>query len=122
MSARLVLSLPPSVNNWLRVGKTGKIYKTAVAKEWAMEAVLLAQNWRQRTGWTPTHQQKIVADYWIWWPDLKSRDPSNLEKVLWDALEGIVYDNDRWVLPRCQDFAVNWQRPRVELEFWVKDY
>ena len=40
---------------------------------------------------------------------------------MWDALEGIVYDDDRWVLPRCQDFGVDGGNPRVELEFWIKE-
>ena len=112
--------MPVSVNNWVRVNRWGKIYKSNQAREWATEAMWSAKRWRQQTGWQPTHQQKIIAEYWIWWPDSGRHDPSNIEKVLWDALEGILYDDDRWVLPRCQDFAVDRQHPRVELEFWMK--
>lgn len=80
----------------------------------------LAQVWRRDTGWTPTRGAKVVVDWWVWWPDGKTRDPSNLEKVMWDAFEGILYDNDKWVLPRCQDFDVDQENPRVELSLWVK--
>ena len=118
---RLVLTIPVSVNDWVRVSRTGGIYKTVRAKEWACTAMWEAKVWRQKTGWHPTHHRKIVADYWIWWPDTRRHDPSNIEKVMWDALEGIVYDDDRWVLPRCQDFGVDERNRRVELEFWIKE-
>lgn len=113
--------MPVSVNRWVQISKRGGLIKTANAREWAQTAMLIAQAWRHKTGWHPTHHQKIVADYWIWWPDTRRHDPSNIEKVMWDALEGIVYDDDRWLIPRCQDFGVDGDNPRVELEFWVKE-
>ena len=113
--------MPVSVNRWVQISNRGGLIKTANARDWEQTAMWTAQAWRQETGWRPTYRRKIVADYWIWWPDRRRHDPSNIEKVMWDALEGIVYDDDRWLIPRCQDFGVDGDNPRVELEFWVKE-
>ena len=118
---RLMLPLPPSVNRLITVDRMGRLVKRQDAITWAHEAQIRADHWRQRTHWRPIQGRKIVVDWWIWWPDAGVHDPSNLEKVLWDALEGILYDNDRWILPRCQDFAVDAQHPRIELALWARD-
>lgn len=113
--------MPPSVNSWLGLNRrTGTIYKKPAAVEWAKDAFFIAQAWRKQVGWRPTFGKKVVADWWVYWPDQGTHDPNNLEKVMWDALEGVIYDNDKWVLPRCQDFDVDVKNPRVEIAFWVK--
>lgn len=120
MTARLIVPIPPSVNHFLGI-RRGRVFKTAPAIRWEKEALILGQHWRQQTHWNPTVGKKIIADWWVWWPDAGVHDPNNLEKVLWDAFEGIVYDDDRWVLPRCQNFELDTQNPRVEVEFRVKE-
>ncbi|KKX54472.1 hypothetical protein X546_15655 [Brevibacillus borstelensis cifa_chp40] len=54
----------------------------------------------------------------IYWPTGRKRDVENVGKLLWDALEGIVYENDRWLLPRYMDFSVDQDNPRVEIKFY----
>lgn len=115
--APLVLSLPPSVNNWLFVTKRGRLAKTEIAVVWSRQAGWEARRWRKSAHWQPTVDQKIIADIWTYWPDCKIRDTHNLYKILFDALEGILYDNDRWVLARQRDFAVDFAHPRIEI-FW----
>lgn len=79
---------------------------------------VLAQTNRQ--GWEMTKGEKVVVEYEVYWPDKRQRDPSNLEKLLLDALEGLVYDNDKWALPRCIDFMVDRTNPRVEVACYRK--
>lgn len=115
----LVLPLPPSVNAQYRnyttdAGRRCRV-PTPDAVRWSDQAAWLARNWRQQTGWQLARGTKIIADYWVWWPDGRRRDTHNLEKLLWDTLEGILYDDDRWVLSRCQDFGRDARNPRVEL-------
>lgn len=94
--------------------------KTDWAREWTREAQFLATAWRRRARWRPTHGKKVIVDWWVFWETTRTHDPSNLEKVMFDALEGILYDNDKWVLPRCQDFALDRKNPRVELVLRIK--
>jgi Holliday junction resolvase RusA-like endonuclease len=110
-----VLPVPPSANHYL--GARGwRRFPTAAAQAWRAEATLCIRAWCRATGWRILPETKIVADYWIWWPDTRRRDAQNL-KILWDALEGYIVADDRWFLPRCQDWAVDRQHPRVELRF-----
>lgn len=48
-------------------------------------------------------------------------DTHNREKVLLDALEGVLYQDDRWVLVQEQDFTVDRENPRVEIELEVRE-
>jgi crossover junction endodeoxyribonuclease RusA len=47
-----------------------------------------------------------------------TRDTHNGLKLLLDALEKAVYDNDRYALPRIQDWDIDKTDPRVEVEIW----
>jgi Holliday junction resolvase RusA-like endonuclease len=49
-------------------------------------------------------------------PDARSRDAGNLRKLLTDALQGAVYDNDRQLVDeRWRMGAIDRERPRVEV-------
>lgn len=113
----LVVPVPVSVNRWIRPAKHGGLHKTAEAVAWQEEAGQYALVWRRQARWRPTICQKVWADWWVWWPAGPWRDTHNLEKVMWDAFEGILYDNDHWLLSRCQDFAEDVTHPRVEIVF-----
>lgn len=112
------LPLPPSVNHCYRsfVDKHGRRRRipTDTAKRWTFDAQAIALEAMRRSGWTVPQQQKVVVEYSVFWPDNRRRDPSNLEKVLLDALQ-VVTGDDRWVLPRCMDFDVDRGAPRVEV-------
>jgi hypothetical protein len=39
-------------------------------------------------------------------------------KVIQDSFSGILYDDDRWVLPRVMNWDIDKERPRVELRIF----
>ncbi|MFB5193115.1 RusA family crossover junction endodeoxyribonuclease [Alicyclobacillus fastidiosus] len=39
--------------------------------------------------------------------------------MLQDALTGVVWEDDRWVLPQVMDFDVDKTNPRLEIEIEV---
>ena len=59
--------------------------------------------------------EKIVILLWAFWPDNRPHDMGNLHKLLPDALENILYENDRNVLIRDMDFSLDKKRPRIEV-------
>ncbi|WP_304459571.1 RusA family crossover junction endodeoxyribonuclease [Alicyclobacillus sendaiensis] len=119
---RLVLPLPPSVNHAYRSfvhPQTGQRMRVlnANAQKFRRDAAYLALCWRQATGWQmPQLGTKVVLRLWYFWPSNRRMDTHNREKVLLDALEGVLYPEDRWVLIQEMDFAVDRRNPRLEIE------
>ncbi len=115
---RLTLPLPPSVNHCYRrfTDKAGRRMNvlTRAGVDWTNAARILACSEMNRTGWTVPQAKKVIVEYTIYWPDKRRRDPSNLEKVMLDALQCVTGD-DQYVLPRCMDFDIDRDDPRVEV-------
>lgn len=68
-----------------------------------------------RVGFIQRRMKKIVLLLWAFWPDRRPRDMNNCHKLLPDALESILYENDRCVLIRDMDFCVDPYKPRIEI-------
>ncbi|MFB5189054.1 RusA family crossover junction endodeoxyribonuclease [Alicyclobacillus fastidiosus] len=54
-----------------------------------------------------------------YWGDRWRHDQDNPLKLLQDALTGVVWEDDRWVLPQVMDFDVDKQNPRLEIEIEI---
>lgn len=93
----------------------------ARGRDWVANARLVAEKACKEQGWECTHEQKVVCDIMTYWPDRRKRDVSNGIKIYADAFEGIIYDNDRWLLPRYIDFVVDKENPRTEAVFYLFD-
>ncbi len=113
---RLIFSLPypPTENhmrkNAYRYSSTGKRYVartfTKTAQTWMDDAIKRTMEIVSSASWTAL-DCKTVVEITVYFPDNRRRDASNLQKALLDALEkGGVYVNDKWALPRVQDFHV----------------
>jgi len=113
----VALTLPPSVNHSHRnyTTKTGRRRRvlTKRAEDWTAAAQYVAKGEQVRTGWTCPQGEPIVVEYFVWWPDRRTRDPSNLEKLTLDALAGVAYDDDKWAVPRCIGFGYDKACPRL---------
>jgi crossover junction endodeoxyribonuclease RusA len=108
---RLTLPLPPSLNhayrNFTKGGRRMRV-PTSEAERFKRDAGWLAKAWRQDVRWDIRDPgTKIVMRLWYYWPDRRRMDTHNREKVLLDALEGVLYQDDRWVLVQEQDFTVD---------------
>jgi len=113
---KLVLSIPTSVNALYCTARGGRRFINPKGKAWISQTQTKALYECVTQKWPLSKNEKLVAKLWVIWPDNRKRDVHNLEKILWDALEGIVYENDMYVLPQFQDFSVDKHRPRVEIE------
>lgn len=116
---RLELTLPPSINAMYRHsrGRNGKgyVYMAEDAKAWKTGAQWQVKADCGRQGWKCTRGQKVRLTLFAYWPNKGRHDMNNLHKALCDALEGIVYDDDRYVLITDKDYAIDRQRPRLEV-------
>lgn len=119
---RIVIpGVPPSVNHMYRrfTTKGGRTMNvtTKQAQAWMDVAALQAKMAANKSGWVCAPKgTKVVLRMWFWWPSRRRRDTHNATKGLLDALEGIVYEDDQYALPRIIDWGVDRANPRVEIE------
>ncbi|GMA59713.1 RusA family crossover junction endodeoxyribonuclease [Alicyclobacillus fastidiosus] len=122
-STRLVLPLPPSVNhayrNFTKCGRRMRV-PTPKALAFKKEAAWEAKAWMmaRRQQMVP-NGTKVALKVWYFWGDRRRHDQDNPLKLLQDALTGVVWEDDRWVLPQVMDFDVDKQNPRLEIEIEV---
>lgn len=77
-----------------------------------------ASDWKKQAGWLALAEAKfkkwnclpvgvkVVMELYVYWPD---------------ALEGIIFENDQYVLIRDMDFTVDRKHPRVECVIYPKE-
>lgn len=93
-------------------------------EEWKAEAL----KWQKETGWiTQDGQTKVIAEMWFYFPEdedkfhERTRDTHNAKKLLMDSLEGVIHNNDMYIIDRTIDFTTNDPTPRIEIQFYVKE-
>ena len=123
----LTLPIPPSVNHCYqqtvtRAGRRVPVL-TTTAKKWIAAAQNIAYQEMNRTGWVPPEKTKVLFEYTVYWPDHRRRDPSNIVKVMLDALcaktkdrGGILMDDDQFCMERCMGIEYDKDDPRVEVK------
>jgi len=111
----LSLSLPPSVNHCYLTGKSGMRLLTREARDWIAETQIMAMKEKKRQGWQKSVKTWLVCELTFYMPDKRKRDTHNYFKVLFDAFEGILYDNDYYVMPRVMAVEIDRENPRIEL-------
>lgn len=119
----LTTSIPPSVNHIYVNTKRGGKRLSKDAERWIRElrGSVLAQIEDQ--GW-----KKEGLGVWLkfemtfYFPDKRRRDNHNSFKILFDALNGITYVDDYYVLPSVKDCFLDKLNPRVEITITPKTY
>lgn len=109
---------PPTLNHVYRNVAINRRITTRDGQKWRQNVQNIATLAITQQGWKKSTDEKLVAEVTIYWPTRRKRDVENVGKLLWDALEGIVYENDQWLLPRYMDFQVDKHNPRVEIKFY----
>ena len=114
---RLVTEVAPSVNHAFFTAHNGMRILKKSAKEWVERTRTRAREACESQGWAMTTDEKLVVNIMTYWQDRRRHDVHNGAKVLLDALEGIVYKDDKMVLPRYIDFGLDRDNPRLEMVF-----
>jgi crossover junction endodeoxyribonuclease RusA len=112
---RLTIPIVPSVNHCYRNVTVSRRILTPKARAWAEEVQLRAKLAARQQGWEFSAGEKLIMELTTYWPDKRRRDTHNAHKLLADSLEGVLYEDDRWVLIRDIDFRIDRRQPRVEI-------
>lgn len=112
----LDLPLPPSVNhlysNTRGGGRrlTGRAEKYIKISKALINDAIYVQNWMKenKAVW-------LYVDMVYFFPDRRIRDSHNCLKLLLDVMQGTVFDNDYYALPRIHSVEYDKDNPRVEV-------
>ena len=129
MNIKLVLPLPPSVNEYLgyRVvyinGRAiSQPFETNIAKEYKTYIKNLVHRELKKQSWECLDKEHYINVDLVYYLNKKRKDSHNLEKVLFDALMGAgLYPDDDILLPRTTNIYIDKYNPRVELELNISD-
>lgn len=100
------------------------IYKRGCGKRMYMTQEGLVQKelfaWLARRQWK---DKKILTDkvgykMRIYFPDKRRRDMDNYKRILFDALIGIVYNDDSQIIEECTKKFIDQAYPRIELDIY----
>ena len=64
----------------------------------------------------------LVAELRFYYPDKRRRDCHNQHKLIMDALEGVAFHDDRWVMVRDMYVGLDRDFPRVEVTIYPSEY
>lgn len=115
---RLFLSLPipPSVNHLYYNTKFGGKRLTQTAENYIKTARAKINQEVEDQKWTKQSKATwYYIDIVVYMPDRKIRDSHNMLKLLLDVMQGIVFDNDYYAMPRIQAVEYDKENPRLEL-------
>lgn len=113
---KISLDLPPSINHMYYNTKGGGKRLTKKAEDYTRRSRSLINLAIEKQNWI---KQKTSTWYYIdlifFMPDRRVRDSHNMLKLLLDIMQGIVYENDYYVMPRIQAVEYDKENPRVEV-------
>lgn len=104
-----------------RLQNTGQRALSKMAEAKRDEWRLLALSWKNKNRYRIPPKTKVYVDMWYYFPDKRIRDTHNVPKLLLDALKGVVVTDDYYALPRIQDFEIDRDKPRIEIEIKIKE-
>ena len=108
------LDFPPSVNHCYVTNPYGQRVLKKEGRSWITQSQWIIKcSSHNPTPWYTG--QWVFADLRFYMPDKRKRDSHNYLKLLLDAMEGIVVDNDYWLLPRIQYVGLDRDKPRIEV-------
>lgn len=90
------------------------------AEDFMREAALKAKIAAKGVNWRIENGRKVVILLYFYFPNKRKKDTHNTLKVLMDAFQGILYEDDYWALPRIMDFEIDRDNPRLDLVVYMK--
>ena len=115
---RLIISLPlpPSVNHMYHNTRNGGKRLTKRSENYIKESRALINLAIEEQRWIKQDKSTwFYVDLVFFMPDRRIRDSHNMLKLLLDVMEGVVFENDYYAMPRIQGVEYDKENPRVEI-------
>lgn len=116
-----ITPIPPSINHaYTNIGR-GRRKLTKIAEAWMQSAGVIAKAQKSTQHWKYSNGEKLIMEITVYWPDARRRDTHNLHKLLGDAFEHILYEDDKTLLIRDMDYSIDRKNPRCEIVLYRKE-
>ncbi|WP_119775867.1 RusA family crossover junction endodeoxyribonuclease [Dehalobacter sp. MCB1] len=113
---KISLPVPPSVNHMYYNTRNGGKRLTPTAENYIRVSRALINEAIEVQRWLRQKDSTwFYCDLVFYFGDRRIRDASNCLKLLLDVMQGIVYKNDYYCLPRIQSVEYDKENPRVEV-------
>ena len=114
---KLTLPIAPSVNSLHVNVRGGGRRLTSKAQNYIRDSKALINMATEDQRWIiPKRNMWLYVDLVFFMPDRRIRDSHNCLKLLLDVMQGPVYENDYYVLPRIQSVEYDPANPRIEVQ------
>ena len=118
----LTIKVPPSVNHMYIHKRNGQKILTSTAKQYIKTIQDLCKKEIKKQNWKKDKESVwYIMDMYFYFQDKRKRDSHNCLKLLMDSLEGLLFTNDYFVLPRIQYVTLDRENPRVEIIFYPQE-
>lgn len=117
----LTLPVPLSVNHmYINAGRGKRLSRDAT--NYIKTAQDICKKSIKEQGWKRDREHVwYVMDLYYYFPDKLRRDSHNTLKLLTDCLEGLLYSDDYYLLPRIQYVTLDRTNPRLEIIFYPQE-
>ena len=115
---KLKITIPLAVSvNHLYIFKNGKRFMTKKGEKYMRDVFQITQSAIDNQNYIPEEEGVWqVCELTFQFPDKRVRDCHNMHKLVMDALEGVAFPNDRWILVRDMYVGLDKKLPRIEVE------
>ena len=113
---RITLPIPPSVNHMYHNTRSGGKRLTRKAEDYIRDSRAIINQAIEEQRWIKQDKATwYYIDLTFFMPDRRIRDSHNCLKLLLDVMQGIVFDNDYYAMPRIQSVEYDKENPRLEV-------
>lgn len=113
---KLSIPMPPSVNHMYVRLRGGGQTLTATARNYLHHVQHLCVQALEEQQWQEDRPDVwYYADLYFYMPDRRIRDTHNTFKLMLDSMEGKMFRNDYFIMPRVQDVQLDSADPRVDI-------
>ena len=114
----VIIPLAVSVNHLYKHVR-GKKFMTKQGEKYMRDVFLITEHEVKRQKYKIEEEGVwLVAELTFYFPDKRRRDCHNMHKLIMDALEGIAFHDDRWLLVRDMHVELDKKKPRVEVKIY----
>lgn len=114
------IPIPPSVNHMYQSAGRGRRLTTQ-ARNYIKTAQDICKKAMRQQGWKKDKEYVwYVMELYFYFPDQRVRDSHNCLKLLTDCLEGLLFANDYFLLPRIQYVTLDRDNPRLEIIYYAQ--
>lgn len=115
---RASIPIPPSKNHAFIYRGYKKIPKQTTRKYKEQVSSTICKMLKEKKWNIEDKGVWYYMDLYFYMPDKRRRDSHNSIEVLMDTLEGCLFEDDYYVMPRIQHVGLDREKPRLEFEFF----